>query len=159
MKIIFLDFNGVLDTWENIDEIDPNNLNRLKLIVNDTNAKVVISSSLKNSFFELGYYSNKLKQILKALEDKGIEVIGITPKANNKFEEIRLYLENDNISSFCILDDEMSEYSSYLKDNLINIPPQSSVNPYGLTDEHVNMAISTLNKEKVKKLSHINKNN
>jgi len=81
MKIIFLDFNGVLDTWENIDEIDPNNLNRLKLIVNETNAKVVISSSLKNSFFELGYYSNKLKQILKALEDKGIEVIGITPKA------------------------------------------------------------------------------
>ena len=30
MKVVFLDFNGILDTYENFDVIDPDNLNRLK---------------------------------------------------------------------------------------------------------------------------------
>ena len=44
MKVIFLDFNGVLDTYDNMDEINPDNLNRLKHIVDETNSKIVISS-------------------------------------------------------------------------------------------------------------------
>lgn len=47
MKVIFLDFNGVLDTYENMDEINPDNLQRLKHIANETEAKIVISSSSK----------------------------------------------------------------------------------------------------------------
>ena len=45
MNVIFLDFNGVLDTYENMDEINEGNLQRLKHIVDETNAKIVISSS------------------------------------------------------------------------------------------------------------------
>lgn len=45
MNVIFLDFNGVLDTYENMDEINKENLQRLKHIIEETNAKVVISSS------------------------------------------------------------------------------------------------------------------
>lgn len=36
MNVIFLDFNGVLDTNEKMDEIDRNNLLRLKKIVEET---------------------------------------------------------------------------------------------------------------------------
>ena len=36
MNVIFLDFNGVLDTYENIDEINIDNLKRLKNIVDET---------------------------------------------------------------------------------------------------------------------------
>lgn len=54
MNVIFLDFNGVLDTYENMDEINKENLQRLKHITEETNAKVVISSSLKNSYYYTG---------------------------------------------------------------------------------------------------------
>ena len=30
MKVVFLDFNGILDTYENMDVVDPDNLMRLK---------------------------------------------------------------------------------------------------------------------------------
>ena len=32
MKVVFLDFNGVLDTYDEMDVIDKSNLNRLKKI-------------------------------------------------------------------------------------------------------------------------------
>lgn len=57
MNVIFWDFNGVLDTYENIDKINKENLQRLKYIVDETNAKVVISSFLKNSYYYTGYFS------------------------------------------------------------------------------------------------------
>ena len=60
MKIIFLDFNGVLDTYDNMNEIDQNNLKRLKYIIDKTNAKVVISSSIKNSYYYTGSFNKHL---------------------------------------------------------------------------------------------------
>lgn len=36
MKVIFLDFNGVLDTYERMDEINFDNLERLKFIINQS---------------------------------------------------------------------------------------------------------------------------
>ncbi len=60
MNVIFLNFNGVLDTYENMDEINRGNLQRLKHIVDETNAKVVISSFLKNSYYYTGYFSQYL---------------------------------------------------------------------------------------------------
>ena len=47
-KVIFLDFNGVLDTRLCMDDINEDNLKRLQHIVSETGAEVVISSSLKN---------------------------------------------------------------------------------------------------------------
>ena len=45
MKVVFLDFNGVLDTYENMDVVDPDNLNRLKKIIDETGSKVVLTTS------------------------------------------------------------------------------------------------------------------
>ena len=143
MKIIFLDFNGVLDTYDNMDEINLQNLNRLKHIVNECDAKVVISSSLKNSYYITGKFSKHLTQIINEIKKTGIEVIGITPQANTRQEEIELYLANHpEVESFCILDDdyEMERLDEYL----VKLPPQQE-GQMGLDDLNMNAAIEILN--------------
>ena len=42
MKVIFLDFNGVLDNSENYNIVDEENLAILKEVIDATGAKVVI---------------------------------------------------------------------------------------------------------------------
>lgn len=149
MKIIFLDFNGVLDTYDNMDELNPENLKRLKRIADECDAKIVISSSLKNSYYKTGQFSKKLTQIVKELQEVGIEVIGITPQANTRQEEIELYLENHpEVQQFCILDDDYE--MERLKDHLVKLPSQQEVGQLGLEDVHMNMAIEILN-SKIKK--------
>lgn len=51
MRVIFLDYQGVLDTYENPDILDVENLNILLEIVKKTNAKIVITSSLRLLIF------------------------------------------------------------------------------------------------------------
>ncbi len=147
MNVIFLDFNGVLDTYENIDEINEENLQRLKYIVEETNAKVVISSSLKNSYYYTGHFSQHLQNIIRKIENTGIQIVGITPQAKNREEEIILYLkEHPEVDNYCILDDdyEMQE----LKDNLVKLPSQMNKNQKGLEDVYMNMAIDILNRNR-----------
>ncbi len=146
MKVIFLDFNGVLDTYENMDEINRDNLMRLKCIVDKTNAKIVISSSLKNSYYITGRFSKRLQNIIKEIESVGIEVIGITPYLKTREEEIKSYLSyHPEIEAFCILDDDFEMES--LKDNLVKLPSQMQIDQSGLEDEHIHMAIRILLKK------------
>lgn len=145
MNIIFLDINGVLDTYENIDKIDIDNLDRLKYIVDITKSKIVISSSLKNSYYYTGHYSKHLQNIINKLESIGIEVIGITPKANTREEEIKLYLQfHPEINNYCILDDDYEMES--LKDNLVKLTPQLEKGQ-GLDDISMNKAIKILKRK------------
>ena len=102
MNVIFLDFNGVLDTYEKMDEINKDNLERLKHIAQETNAKVVISSSLKNSYYYTGHFSQHLKNIMREIESVGIEIIGITPQAKSREEEIILYLKEFFSNSYTV---------------------------------------------------------
>lgn len=145
MKIIFLDFNGILDTYENMDEINPDNLKRLKQIIESTNAKVVISSSLKNSYYYLGSYSKHLKEIIETLENYGIEVIGITPLRATREEEIKNYLlDHPEVENYCILDDDYEMED--LKTNLVKLPLQNFIGQTGLEDSHMEKAIKILNR-------------
>lgn len=146
MKVIFLDFNGVLDTYENMDEINRDNLMRLKCIVDKTNAKIVISSSLKNSYYITGKFSEHFKTIVKEIESVGIEVIGITPYLKTREEEIKSYLScHPEIEAFCILEDDFKMES--LKDNLVKLPSQMKIDQSGLEDKHIHMAIRILLKK------------
>lgn len=143
MNVIFLDFNGVLDTYDNMDEINKDNLNRLKRIVQETNASVVISSSLKNSFYYLGRLSTKLKSIITDLNEAGIKVIGFTHSAETREEEILIYLANHpEIDNYCIIDDEFKWQE--LNDHLVKLIPQRE-GGNGLRDEDVLQAINILN--------------
>ena len=51
MKIIFLDFDGVINNWNKFDGIDEANVINLKEIIHATSAKIVVTSS-KNIRFK-----------------------------------------------------------------------------------------------------------
>lgn len=143
MNVIFLDFNGVLDTNLNMDVIDQGNLMRLKNLVDMFDAKVVISSSLKNPFYYNGRHSKMFQSILEQLLEAGIDVIGITPQGNSREEEITMYLnDHPNISNYCILDDDYDMGS--LKDHLVKLPTQMSEGQMGFTQEYMDKAIRIL---------------
>lgn len=143
MNVIFLDFNGVLDTNLNMDVIDQGNLLRLKSLVDMFDAKVVISSSLKNPFYYTGRYSRLFQSILDTLLESGIDVIGITPKGNSREEEILMYLNSHpEISNYCILDDDYD--MEKLKEHLVKLPMQMSEGQMGFTQEYLDKAIGIL---------------
>ena len=48
-KIIFLDFDGVINNWYHFDGVCPTNALILKQIIDLTNAKIVVMSSNKYS--------------------------------------------------------------------------------------------------------------
>lgn len=146
MNVIFLDFNGILDTYDNLDEIEPSNLMRLKKLVDMFEAKIVISSSLKNTYYYTGRYGRLLQYIIDTLLENGIDVIGITPKAESREKEIKMYLdEHPEIDKFCILDDDYEMES--LKDNLVKVPMQMQVGHKGFTDEYLEQAISIMSRK------------
>ncbi len=146
MKVIFLDFNGILDTWENFDVIDESNLERLQRIVLETEAKVVITSSCKNNYNRTGVMGPILKMLVDSLLNAGIDIAGIVANASTREEEIALYLSSHSeIENFVILDDDYDMPS--FENNLIKLPSQSiGVEQTGLKDVHVDEAIRILGK-------------
>lgn len=149
MKIIFLDFNGVLDTFDNMNIINESNLNRLKTIVNETNAKVVISSSIKTNYYYTGKMSKQLEYVMSSLENVGINVVGFTKKCETREEEIRVYLEeHPDIENFCIIDDEY--YMEKFSDNMVKLKPQM-MGGMGLQDEDMYKALEILNRKELLK--------
>ena len=144
MKVIFLDFNGILDTYENMDVIDSDNLNRLKRIVDECNAKVVLTTSNKNNYYRSGIIRGILKYIIDSLLEAGIDVIGMVPMLDSREDEIHAYLDmHPEVEAFVILDDDYDMPS--FRDNLILLPSQMiGIEQRGLEDEHVEKAISIL---------------
>lgn len=143
MNVIFLDYNGVLDTNDNMDVINLDNLQRLKHIVDETNSKVVLTTSKKNSFYITGVLNKSLQEDINLMETNGIEVIGITPKANTREEEIELYLnQHQEIENFCIIDDDY-DMEKFIN-NLVKLPNQIEDGQMGLDDYHMNIAIKIL---------------
>lgn len=144
MKVIFLDFNGVLDTSFKIDEINYDNLQRLKLIVSVTGADVVISSSIKTSFVLNDRMNSILRNLLDRLMCEGINVIGFTPYGENREEEIKSYLaSHPDITSFVVIDDD---YDMDFGESMIKLPSQRMEGQTGLDDLSVAKAIKVLGK-------------
>jgi len=128
MNIVFLDIDGVLNTHDYLvkqveqDGISsyqaqfnfcPDSLENLKQIVEETDAKIVISSTWRISF-KCAYddpHRKFWKAIMKNLASIGIHkrVIGITPSLNDtriRGEEIKSWLSNNQVNNFVIIDDD-----------------------------------------------------
>ena len=121
MNVIFLDFDGVLDTihYDSKNDIEK----RIKIladICHEYNAKIVIEASAKNLIDEetMEVKNEWVKYIFHLFEKYGIECIGRTSNVikryNNNFytsiwkeDEIRLYLfRHPEIEHYCIIDDD-----------------------------------------------------
>ncbi len=150
-KIIFLDFDGVLNTehyqgllqyqgkpWQ--DEygafFDPKAVKQLKRIIDATDADIVVESSWKY----LGL--DAMKELWEVRNLPGT-IIDITPSllGKNKGVEIALWLSKyaKQDIRYVIIDDEYVILDSQLPHFILT-------NPYeGITEEQANRAISMLN--------------
>lgn len=157
MKVIFLDFDGVITTEASKWRLDTDKMLLVKRICDKTNAKIVISSSwrrftLEDTFNMLSEYEQSGKEVPFILRDY---VIGITThmyafKEGNVHAhyglprgcEISRYLtEHEDISKYVILDDDT--------DMLLEQAPYFINTNWGLgiSEQDVEKAIEILNKD------------
>ena len=152
-KIIFLDFDGVLNTeyyqgllqfqgkqWQ--DQygafFDPRAVRQLKRVIDTTGADIVVESSWK-------YLSLEAMQELWRVRNLPGRVMDITPSLTDnasKGEEIAAWLSEYATpdTRYVIIDDEYVVLDS-------QIPYFIWTNPYeGLTEDHADRAISILNR-------------
>ncbi|MBQ2796917.1 MAG: hypothetical protein IJF01_04195 [Tidjanibacter sp.] len=152
-KIIFLDFDGVLNTecyqgllqyqgkpWQ--DEygafFDPKAVRQLKRIIDATGVDIVVESSWK-------YLGLEAMQELWRVRNLPGKIIDITPAivGCNKGEEIAAWLSNHATQDtrYVIIDDEYVVLDSQM-------PYFIWTNPYeGLTEDQANRAMLILNRE------------
>lgn len=142
MKVVFLDFDGVLNSRETTPEfgLDETLIARLNRLLAHTGAKVVISSSWRRC--------HSLEYCIATLENAGFkgEVLGATPEREREWGspstprgfEIQDWLHaNPEVEAFVILDDEGD--MEHLLPFLVRTSMVS-----GLQDEHVDRAIEIL---------------
>jgi hypothetical protein len=115
VKIIFLDFDGVLNSLQTkprdprglIDWLDPRNVTQLSSALERTGASIVVTSSWR--------LSTPLPQIRHALEARGCvaTVVGVTPSLHPELRdrEISAWLESSDEmpDDWLVVDDESLE--------------------------------------------------
>ena len=156
MKIIFLDFDGVMDTsyYDHIlskegkpgnDEygavFDPYCIRNLKRIIEETEADIVVSSSWK--------YMMSYQDFLNMWKDRGLPgfITDVTPNPvdrRKRGDEIDAWIEEFKTEcQYVIIDDlEANNFNEH------QIPRLLIVNPFfGLDEETAERAIQILNAE------------
>ena len=145
MNVIVLDFDGVITTYNSGYQIDPEKVELLLKIVEETDAKIVISSSWR---------SHNIEATRKKLGDLPFMkyVVDVTPRFTYRDSngdswsvargtEINHWMMNheNEVDNYVILDDE--------NDMLISqLPHFVQTDIYtGLGEEHVQKAIEILN--------------
>lgn len=186
MKIIFLDIDGVLNGYNRWNTLgwriacflnnkrlknwyrkinDPcgiheSKVKRLAKIIKATDAKVVMSSSLRVIWWKVPYEKQKsnVKKLTDLFNKYNIDVIDITPRSldGKRDKEILAWLSKheEEVENFIILDDENSflrafdddkrfiQTSSVAKGVMIQGFTRENT---GLKRKHVNQAIKILN--------------
>lgn len=153
IKIIFLDIDGILNytgckyKLGSIYFVDPAKLELLKQLIDRTDAKIVLSSTWRYGWEDIdnGKSNTQNAKDFIALRNKcsqyGIEFMDYTPNFSfYRGDEIKKWLEMNNVESFVILDDDndMKPYMGKLV--------QTSFTK-GLLQKHVDKAVKILNGE------------
>ena len=160
-KLIFLDIDGVLDTYKSRYMLDPTLMDRLGLILGKTGAWIVISSSWRcNNVpdtidFMTDYDNPRVGSNPFPFTDR---IVGVTPilysvvegdidRPATRGEEIAAYLKQHPCDNYVILDDcDEIEYTQIPHLVLVN-------DDVGLTIEDVEKAVSILNNSEDEKRS------
>jgi len=113
MKILFLDIDGVLNTYKEnykpVDYLDKNKIALLKRIIDETKCKIVISSSWR-------FDKTLMESFYTQLEECNIKkdnFIGHTPHLENYYakkyrsDEILDWLTQNTVEKFAVLDDRI----------------------------------------------------
>ena len=156
MKVIFLDIDGVLncDSTTNklfdYDFVDEDKIMRLKSIIDQTGAKVVLDSTWRDGWYhwDKGYTTQACEMYIeleRELMRHGISLMDKTPMFKGgmsvRGQEIKYWMEHQDkeIESFVILEDWENLWP-YNDDNIVWIDGE-----VGLTDKDVERAVEILN--------------
>lgn len=142
MKVIFLDFDGVITTLKSKWLLDDEKMLLVKEICDKTGAKIVISSSwrIKDVETTLKWAFNKDYDDSHYLLNTTM-VVGITERPSSTFRgtDIQKYLDtHPEIENYVILDDDTDMLDSQ-KDHFINTD-----SCLGISKEDVKQAIEIL---------------
>ena len=161
MKVIFLDVDGVLNNertsiincWIyklfkiDMPDVSRKMVRRLSKIVAKTGAKVVMSSSWRGMYkyyLKTGNGNLDVKYLNYLFKVFEIDVIDCTPVLEgSRGDEIREWINNNNVTNFVILDDEIFSDFYELKNNLVKTEFYGKHG--GLLNKHVKEAINLLN--------------
>lgn len=170
-KIIFLDIDGVLNVMRPRRDMFGNLFHRdfvrnLNHIIDETGAKIVISSSWREDGLET------MQKMWKVRKLPG-EVIDITPfwptlpetkrmmdyGYRDRSCEIQEWLLTHPVETFVIIDDDHERFYKYHEDNLVVCSGPTynmgSIEGYGLTKARANEAIRILNRQWSLKLQKV----
>lgn len=157
MKVIFLDFDGVLNSTKYDRErdmtlntnIDESRLPLLKQIVEATKAKIVLSTSWRRHWNKNANDCDDVGLWINAVFAKhGLEIYGKTPQLHfgtGRKAEVLSWLEfpPETVESFVILDDYALGWEE-LGERLVKTSPYIG---RGLEKEHVEKAIKILTED------------
>ena len=151
MKILFLDFDGVLNNTEHRTAygnvaagIDRAKLPMIKNIVDNTGAKIVLTTSLRTFWdkdaAKCDYYG---KVINEEFAKCGLEIFDKTPVLENEIREDEIFqwfVDNPGVKNYVAIDD------GFLSARFLNGHFVQTSDKVGLEEEHVKKAIYILNK-------------
>lgn len=154
MKIIFLDFDGVISTYEKGWRFDVEKIELLKEIVDKTDAKIVVTSSWKRGFTEVDKF---IKSFYDKPRNKDLKNVTIFDWFANSIyditdnngswrgDEIQRWIDkhNEEIESYVILDDD----SDFRDKQLFNFVQTDTYE--GITSREVKLCIKILNGEQI----------
>lgn len=161
MKIIFLDFDGVISTYEKGWTIDTEKLKLLKEIVDKTDAKIVVTSSWKRGFTEVddfikSFYNNPRNKDLNnatIFDWFANSIYDITGHNSSwRGDGIQRWIDkhNEEIESYVILDDD----SDFRDNQLFNFVQTDTYE--GITSREVKLCIKILNGEQIPNILRLN---
>jgi hypothetical protein len=133
------------NTSTSYTEIDPVRTKRLRTIIEETGAKIVLCSSWR-SLSDIPEHP-QWKYLLSSLAEENLHIYDQTPETlKGRPYDIRVYLDQHReISNYVILDDDY-RYTAYRKLGINNLIHTSYWNrPGGLQDDNVKEAIYLLN--------------
>lgn len=139
MKVIFLDVDGVLN-YIGSPSLDDECFRNLQEIVQKTDAKILLIST-----WRIAYQSGMKHPMVSLLNSKfeqfGLELYGLAPYLNDRRSvEVSMYLGENDVSQYLIIDDTDYEYSKKHNENWVR--PNSSSG--GLTSKLAQKSIEIL---------------
>jgi hypothetical protein len=151
MKIIFLDIDGVLNSFkydlsrtEDDGNIDLTRLPLLKRIVDCTDARIVLTSSWRRLWKKDGCFDIIGLWIESLFESAGLDIYDKTPEIDpsERGSEVLAWLETNKseVDSFVIIDDMLGGWG-ILSDRLVRTDARIG---FGLMEQHVLKAIEIL---------------
>ncbi len=151
MKIIFLDFDGVLNSEKYIRScghygvvIDPSRMKLLSRLINSTDAKIVLSTSWREHWDSDKSKCDKTGLLINEIfAEHRLSIHDKTPKLpSDRESEIKMWLEqHEDVTDFVVFDDAFLS-ADYLQNRFV----KTSNYRNGLSEENIKEAIEILMK-------------